>query len=100
MTSKILGRIDVCTDCIHVHANGECDPFRPEDLPDPLCLIVAPLSVTMGLAVDEHSEHCTATDREEGCDCEHTTFSTYQCEGCGDDHHGERYALTLWSDEA
>lgn len=97
MTSEIIDTIEVCQDCLHAHANGEYSPDRPADLPEPLCLIVAPYSVTMGMRDDEHSEYCRRAEDGE-CDCEDRGFSTRRCEGCGDTHHGDRYAMTLWKD--
>jgi hypothetical protein len=90
---KIMGTIWVCTDCMLVEANGECDPERPADLPEPLSAIGDGFSVTLGGA--DHSEWCTR-EADGECDCDRNTFSTSSCDGCGDSHHGERHALTLW----
>lgn len=97
MRSKILGTIEVCTDCLHAHANGEFDPYRPDDLPAPLSAIPSGQSVTLG--TDDHVDDCTEAHRREyGCGCDELGFSTYRCDGCGDTHHGDRFGMTLWQD--
>lgn len=79
-----------------VHANGECDPDRPADLPEPLALITEGFRVSMGLPSDAHHESCTPRDREEGrCDCAVIPLHPFSCEGCGDSHHGKRHAMEL-----
>lgn len=98
--SELLGTIWVCVDCMLVHANGECDPERPEDLPAPLSRIGEGFSITMGLLAEEHDEECpvciTRDHNAVECDCEREIFATYPCRGCGDSHHGERHAMALW----
>lgn len=96
--SAIIGNIWLCIDCTLLHANGEYSPDRPADLPEPLSAIGVGESVTLGLLAEEHHEDCTPEDREEGCSCETDTFSTSPCGGCGDWHHGERHAATVWQD--
>lgn len=99
MTSEIHSTISVCEDCLFLHANGEIGADRPSDLPEPLSLITAPYTVTMGMANGEHADTCTVDDRSTGeCDCENLGFRTTRCEGCGDWHHGDRYTMTLWRD--
>ncbi len=96
-TEEIRDEISVCVDCLVMSANGECDPDRPADLPEPLSAIGFGMSITMG---GTHNEGCPNRDTDsasfEDCDCDDLGFSTYACEGCGDYHHGDRYRFTLW----
>jgi uncharacterized protein YeaC (DUF1315 family) len=92
------------------HANGECcdqDHYRDAETGRwtsgaPLSLIRRPFTVAMGMGWEEHSEDCerhiTKGAEGDGCDCETNTYSTSQCEGCGDYLHGTRYALTLYKE--
>lgn len=103
-----LGTIWVCQDCMLHHANGECgscsDLYGPHD-EEPLNLIEVPGTLAMGMAYEGHAEDCLwrttwvndVPDSYE-CDCETNTFSTSQCEGCGSYLHGERHAMTLFSE--
>lgn len=90
------GTIWVCADCILVHANGECDPDRPEGLPEPLSAIGEGFHIAMGLRSEDHDGECTPEDREAGCGCETREFSTSSCDGCGDSHYGTRHAMWLY----
>lgn len=98
--ATILANIWACIDCTHAHANGEYDPDRPNDQPEPLSIIKPGETVTLGLISEEHADTCTPADRDEGCDCEHDTFSTTACGACGSLLHGERYAMTIWQEES
>lgn len=91
--AMVVEMLSVCTDCIHVLANGECDPERPADLPEPLSLVPDGYNLVPG---GDHLESCTQADRDAGCECESYGFSTSACEGCGDVHHGDRFAATLF----
>jgi len=99
--AEIFCQIWVCQDCMLVHANGECDPDRPADLPEPWAEWEGePYTIAMG---GEHREDCpnrpdSPTSGEQDCDCETDTFSTRACEGCGDYHHGDRYAFTVFTE--
>lgn len=90
----------VCRCCMLSHANGECcvDDDHGGDGIEPWADVdfAAGYSVTMGLLSEEHADGCTEADREEGCDCEHDTFSKSRCDGCGSFLHGDRFAFTLW----
>jgi hypothetical protein len=99
--NKNLGTIWVCIDCMLHEANGECGGCHDDEHEggEPLSSIGDGFSATMGMTWDEHAEDCQ--NRIEGewrgeCDCETDTFSTSQCEGCGSQLHGSRYAMTLW----
>jgi hypothetical protein len=96
--SENYGTIWVCVCCMLTHANGECcaDDQHGGDSIEPLSSIEAPYSVTMGMAVEEHSCGRENGEDVDECDCERNTFSTSQCEGCGSYLHGERHAMTLW----
>lgn len=100
MRARSLGNIWLCVDCTMAHANGEYDPDRSADLPEPLSAIGEAYSVTLGLLAVEHHEECpvrlTGDHNAAECDCERIEFSTWRCDGCGDTHHGSRYAATLW----
>lgn len=103
----------ICTDCLMMHANGEC-----EGTPDrePMNLLEG-VDVTLGLMADEHHEDCdyrnsmSARDTEEilnlpertesyecNLECEQDTFSTRPCDGCGSSLAGSRDAATVWSE--
>jgi len=99
--SQIVGTIWVCTDCMHLHCNGEFSPDRPEDLPEPLSQVTE-YDLTAGMLAEEHHEECEvrltgAWPTNYECDCETRSHSTTSCEGCGDYNHGERHVLTLWT---
>lgn len=100
MRSRLMGNIWICTDCLTAQANGEYDPDRPADLPEPLSAIGEAYSVTLGLLAVEHHAECpvrlTGDHNAAECDCERIEFSTWPCDGCGDSHHGSRYAASLW----
>jgi hypothetical protein len=96
-------RMWVCQCCMLTDANGECcadnehggDGIAPWSDVD-----FSRFSVTMGLLAEEHDEECpvriTGDHNAAECDCEHDTFSTSRCDGCGSFLHGDRYAFALW----
>jgi ribosomal protein L37AE/L43A len=90
----------VCTNCLHHHANGECgDCHNPDghEGGDPLSLLSN--HVSMGMVSEEHECNSDENGIEYGeCDCETNTHSTSTCQGCGSDFHGERHAMTEWSE--
>jgi hypothetical protein len=95
----------VCTNCILHHANGECGCCHDDcnhEGHEPLSLVDYTKSA-MGLGTEEHSEDCEVRIRGEWpdsyeCDCETNTYSTSSCDGCGSPYHGERHAMTEWSE--
>lgn len=88
------GTIGVCADCLHSDANGEYSPDRPADLPEPWSAI--PFGY-LALSGGEHSDSCDEETREsDGCDCDDRGFTQSSCDGCGDHHHGDRFAYTLF----
>jgi len=95
----------VCTNCIMHAANGECGDCYNRDGHgggEPLSLLSNQASPGMGW--EFHLEDCHVfqsggEDRDE-CECETNTFSTSSCDGCGSDFHGERHAMTEWSERA
>ncbi len=98
-SEEIRSEISVCSDCLFSNVNGEYDPDRPADLPEPWSAIRFGFTVTPG---GNHSAECDAENADtpewsgRECDCDTLGFSTYACEGCGDWHHGDRYRFTLW----
>lgn len=94
------GTVWVCLDCALHEANGECGGCHDDGHEEEPLSLVAGLDLSMGLSREEHAEDCE--NRIEGewrgeCDCEEVSFSTSQCEGCGSYMHGQRYAMTLFS---
>lgn len=83
----------VCDCCMFTHANGECCDQEQHDH-EPLSMVREGDHVTLGGA--PHSDLCTPTDREQGCDCDDYGFSWQRCNGCGSTLGGNRYAMTLW----
>lgn len=102
--SEIYDTIWVCMDCMLHQANGECGGCHKGHDKEPLSSITDGFTVAMGMPSEEHAEDCETCiqarvpDNYE-CDCERNTFSTSQCEGCGSQLHGERYAMTLFGPE-
>lgn len=102
MRDIVVGAIWLCLDCMLLHANGEYDPDRPADLPEPLSAIDpwSGQSITLGLRAEDHDPTCLVFIQSDHnaaeCDCERWEFSRSACTGCGDWHHGERHAATLW----
>lgn len=94
---EIVCTIWVCQCCMLAHANGECCDSEQHggDGVEPWAKLDDGEHVTMGIALSEHGEYCLANEDGE-CDCEHDTYSTSQCGGCGSYLHGERHAFTLW----
>lgn len=87
----------VCQCCMLVLANGECCDADTHggDSCEPLSQVKAGEDWTLGLLDEHHDEMCTSEAREYGCDCEFTTFSQSQCDGCGSWLAGERHAATI-----
>jgi len=103
MRDEPIDTIWVCVDCLMHAANGECGSCHdgPHDM-EPLGAIGDGYSVTPGMTYEDHEDDClirggrdNAPDDYE-CECEHNSFSTSQCEGCGSWLHGKREAMTLW----
>lgn len=101
MNRKPLDTIWVCVDCYMAH-NGVLEEQDPTPDCEPLGLIEEGYDLTAGMLWEEHSEDClyrTMGGNVPGdyeCDCEHITFSSSRCEGCGSTLGGAREALTLW----
>ena len=90
----------ICTDCLCLHANGEYDPERPAELPEPLSLIPASADLSAGLLAEHHAHDCEPQTRDaDRCDCVTIPHATRACDGCGDHHHGRRHAMTLVYDQ-
>lgn len=111
---KDLGTYWVCGNCLFVHANGvdlryesdhgmDYDPeINPSPEPEPWGLLREGERPAMSMGWEYHSEEChrflsQGADTDE-CDCEVRDFSTSACEGCGNHLHGERHAMTVFSD--
>ena len=91
------GTIWVCQCCLLSDANGECcaeDTHGGDGIEPWTAVDFSRYAVWMGLPRDEHAEECEPGD---DCDCEHITFSSSRCDGCGSWLAGDRYAFTLTS---
>ena len=91
--------IRVCQDCYLTHHYG----YAAEDteyVPDrePLALVPAGADITSGMLHSEHDPDCVDPEScgDDGEGCEHSTFSSRPCEGCGSRLGGTRDALTVW----
>ena len=94
-TSENYGTIWICQDCLMHEANGECGSCHNDEHghdEEPLSAIEPGWNITLGM---DRNEHQCGEDVDE-CDCEESTYSTSQCDGCGSYLHGERHAATLW----
>ena len=91
--SKIpVCEIQVCYDCLAIHANGElgddsipdCEPWglMPDD------------DVTMGMM-----GACQWECAEDDCECDYTNFSWSRCDACGSTLGGYRHTFTVWGEE-
>jgi hypothetical protein len=76
MFTEFFGDIEVCQDCLILHANGDVSPDFPADRPAPLSDIPFGYEVTMG--------------------GEELGFSMESCDGCRSGLGGDRYAMSLW----
>lgn len=92
------GTIWLCEDCA-LAAHGLADERDPDYVPErtPLDFIEPGDVLTPGMLSAEH-ECAPGDERAENCDCEHITYSTRRCDGCGDPDAGSRDAFTLWWD--
>lgn len=92
MNEEIVDEIDVCIDCMLIHANGETSGDRDENEPELWSRILDGIgfSVTMG---GKHSKGC---DGPEDCSCGDLGFSWSACEGCGSNLGGDRFRFTVW----
>lgn len=124
-TTRDLGLIWGCTNCVMVAASGECGKIHAESCesqtlenfdfdngqpyPDtctcgaqePLSGVPSGHSVTVGMMYDEHAEGCPNRSAARSadiveCDCETNQFSRSACDTCGSDLHGTRRAMHLW----
>lgn len=104
MSRENLGTLWVCVDCyVHV-AYGECARCYSIYGHDekPLGCIDKWHIVELGMAHEDHHPICEVRIQgmyldDYDCDCEFRTFSKSQCEGCGSYLHGERHAVTLFT---
>jgi hypothetical protein len=96
----------VCVSCIMHEANGECgDCHNPDghEGGEPLNRVDYRNSA-MGMFSSEHDEECLRyilgadAPGDYECDCETIPFSVRDCDGCGSEFHGERHAMTEWSE--
>lgn len=97
MASENYGTIWVCVNCLHHHANDECEDCHSDHGHDeePLSSIEWPFSVAMGMPWEEHSDNCI---HDGECNCEINSFSRSYCEGCGSWLYSERHAMTLFKE--
>ena len=92
MTKTPLYTIEVCYDCLAIHANGETGSDEPTDcvpwglLPD--------ADVTMGGA------DCSCKNGyQDECECDQTNFSWNDCDACGSSLGGYRHTFTVWGEK-
>ena len=78
-------QLSVCTDCLHLHANGELPADADPTEPEPLSLIARDMLAgdSLAMGVDEHADTCTDEDRQAGCNCADFGKRTSSCDGCG-----------------
>ena len=91
----------VCINCIHHAANGECGQCHEESHEGGEPLSLLSVRACPGMGWDDHSEYCPNSQGQMvkyECDCETNTYSTSSCDGCGSTYHGERHAMTEWSE--
>ena len=97
----------VCVDCYHAYHEGD---YTPTDQATPWSLFDltdgAPTigsQVTAGRMLgdgdcphraDDPDDAAAVQDHAE--ECEHRTFSTSRCDGCGSHLAGDRHAMTQW----
>ncbi|MGW5773143.1 hypothetical protein ACWEVY_28825 [Streptomyces longwoodensis] len=105
----------VCSNCLMHAANGECGDCHEEkhEGGEPLSLLS--VQACPGMGWEDHEDECLThiiRDLKERfpdvdwpdvpgdyeCDCETRGYSTSSCDGCGSTYHGDRYAMTEWSD--
>lgn len=91
----------VCGNCIMHAANGECGDCHEESHEGGEPLSRLSDEACPGMGWEDHDTEChvftsEGEDRDE-CDCETDTYSTSTCGGCGSEFHGERHAMTEWS---
>lgn len=97
----VSSTIWVCEDCMFLHVTGEVSDDRPADYPSPWAVWEATRTsvseyVTFGMVLSEHEEGCDHA-MPNGCECEHISFSSASCDGCGQHLAGDRYAFTTWT---
>lgn len=78
--TTIGGYFWACDDCAHERENGECDPDRPDDLPEPWAL--------WGGQMDKVANACGGDDDYEET---HLDFTWSACEACGANLGGSRH---------
>ena len=91
MSNSPLYTIEVCYECLAMHANGDTGGIVPDCEP---WGILPDTDVTMGGA----DCYCKNGYQEE-CECDFTEFSWDPCEGCGTTLGGYRHTFTVWSTE-
>ena len=94
MSKVSVCEIQVCYDCLAIHANGElgddsipdCEPWglMPDD------------DVSMGSV----SGCDCKNDYQDDCECDYTDFSWSPCDACGSSLGGYRHTFTVWGDES
>lgn len=90
--------LSICVDCLMHLANGECGSCHDDNGHDREPLNSIPNTDLVTLGTLEHSEYCRRESDGE-CDCENLGFSWSQCEGCGSNLGGDRYAATGWEND-
>ena len=84
------GALWVCTDC---YLAREGDGPTEEVEHEPWGLLDDTYQVACGLTEEAHDERCTPDMQDDGsCTCEYIDFSYSDCDACGSDLGGSRFA--------
>ena len=87
-----LYEIQVCFDCLQVHANGDTGGNEPNCEP---WALMQDLDVSMGSV-----SGCDCKNGyQDECECDYTEFSWSQCDACGSSLGGYRHTFTVWGEE-
>jgi hypothetical protein len=89
--------IKVCTVCVQLIANGEYNDGTDaaEKCAEGQVRIWGDNASAMCIAGCDEYSHCTI-DEDHECESFEQGFSWQSCEGCGDEHGGDRYLVAVF----